>query len=573
MHKRRITGFFTLIIILITAASVLSGCKKKTDENTGTTYENEENMTFEELQELDRQNPITIKIMVADMQNPSPSDSAVLKKIAEITGTTIEIQGIESDQLQMLMASRDYPDVLVMKRDGTFYDYLDTGDLVDLEPLLKKYAPTVYEMNSSLIEIFKNENGQLLYLTENKDLLREGEVHPEDTSDPNRAQEELPWHSTLYVQYPLVKEIYNNKITSFDAYKEALDNFRAKYSTEDGYYAISMDKGSAGDILWAGLSMYGYKCNYRGGLFVTLDGENYTYGLKAEHALPWLLFMNELYREGYIYEDAPVQTSDQFIRQLNKAKVFSFIGNYYYIYEANKALLNNEKTSHIIYIPQQLRADGVDHVWQYNSAYTGSKAFMIMKTSPHANRIARLLEFLYSDEGLVLHGWGIEGEDYIINADGKRDINAEIDAKIKANPEYNVKRGIRSLYGVINFPTYTTDGQPAFARFAPYYSTDAGADPRDLIIKQDPVFNWHEDWKGTFWKDYSEIDIVMQAETEAAIASSKCAAIIKDEINRIIMASSEEECIRLYKEAVDKVNAYGIEAWEEEVNRQIKAKR
>ena len=44
--------------------------------------------------------------MIADMQNPSPSDSAVLKKIAEITGTTIEIQGIESDQLQMLMASR-----------------------------------------------------------------------------------------------------------------------------------------------------------------------------------------------------------------------------------------------------------------------------------------------------------------------------------------------------------------------------------------------------------------------------------------------------------------------------------
>ena len=96
-------------------------------------------------------------------------------------------------------------------------------------------------MNSSLIEIFKNENGQLLYLTENKDLLCEGEVHPEDSSDPNRAQEELPWHSTLMSSI-LLKEIYNNKITSSDAYKEALDNFRAKYWTEDGYYAISMDK-------------------------------------------------------------------------------------------------------------------------------------------------------------------------------------------------------------------------------------------------------------------------------------------------------------------------------------------
>ena len=33
------------------------GMQEKTDENTGTTYENEENMTFEELQELDRQTP------------------------------------------------------------------------------------------------------------------------------------------------------------------------------------------------------------------------------------------------------------------------------------------------------------------------------------------------------------------------------------------------------------------------------------------------------------------------------------------------------------------------------------
>lgn len=539
------------------------------------TYPGQDSMTFEQLLEMDRQNPITVRIMVADMTDVPAADSAVLKAIAERTGTTIELVGIDTDRLQMLMASKEYPDVIVMNRDATFYDYLDSGDLADLEPLLKKWAPTVYEMhnsaaNGNLVDLFKNEKGELLYLTENNDLLREGERHPEDATDPNREQDELPWHSTIYVQYPMVNEVYGKAITSFDAYKEALDAFLAEHGDESNTYAISFDKGSAGDILWAGLSMYGYKCMYKGGLYVTDDGENYTYGLKAEKSLEWLLYLNQLYREGYIYEDAPVQTSDQLIRQMNKAKVFSFIGNYYAVYQANKNLGGNNMPQS--YIPLKVMADGVEQVYQYNAAYTGAGAFVLMESSPYKARICRLLEYLYSDEGSVLHGWGIEGEDYIINEDGLRDITAEI-AEKKSSNEYDLLRGIRSLYSVINLPTYTSDGQSAFARFAPYFSSEDGLDPRDVIVREDPVYNWHDDWKGTFWDDLTEMDIVLEAETAEAIASARCAAVVKDLINNIIMAPTEEECRARYADAVAKVNAYGIEAWEEAVNAQIREKR
>lgn len=531
-------------------------------------YEGEENMSFEELLELDRQNPITIRIMQADLTEPASSDSAVLKAIAEKTGVTIELVGIDTDRLQMLLASKEYPDVIVMNRDATFYDYLDSGDLVDLAPLLQRYAPTVYEMNGEMIDLFTNDKGELLYLTENNDLLREGERHPEDATDPNRSQQELPWHSTLYVQYPLVREVYGHAITTFDEYKEALDAYLAQ--SDGNGYALAFDKDSAGDIVWAGLSMYGYKCIYKGGLYVTNDGEHYTYGLKAEKTLDWLLFLNQLYREGYIWEDAPVASYDQYIRQMNKAKVFSFIGNYYAVYEANKNLLGNG--SSVSYIPQKMHADGVERVYQFNAAYTGSGAFVILNSSPYKARIARLLEWLYSDEGSVIHGWGIEGEDYIINEDGLRDITEEI-ANQKSNNNYDLLRGIRALYGVINLPTYTTDGQSAFSRFAPYYNSAEGQDPRDVIISADPEFNWHEDWKGTFWDDISEMDLVMMAETDEAIASARCAAVIKDMINNIIMAPTEEECRARYQEAVDRVNAYGIEAWEKAINEQIHARR
>lgn len=565
--KKRVRSLFSMFLIAALLAGCI-GCTPRTNEAPLDTYDGEENMTFEQLLELDRQNPITIQIMIANETEVASSDSAVLKKIAERTGVTIELVAIDEDKLQMLMASEEYPDVIVMKRDATFYDYLESGDLTDLAPLFQQYAPTVYEMNSHLISQFVNEDGQLLYMTENADLVREGEKHPEDATDPEREQEERPWHSVLYVQYPLVKEVYGSSITTFDEYRAALDAF---LEADDGSrYALAFDAESAGDILWAGLSMYGYKCIYRGGLYVTKDGENYSYGLKAENALDWLMFVNQLYREGYVWEDAPVATYDQFIRKMNKAQVFSFIGNYYAVSQSNKTLLANG--SSVSYIPQQMKADGVEQIWQYNAAYTGSGAMVIPKTSKHKARIARLLEWLYSDEGCIIHGWGIEGEDYIINEDGLRDINEEIAAK-KSSSQYDLSRGIRALYGLINLPTFTSDGQPAFARYAPYLSSEEGADPRDVIVKADPEFNWHDDWKGTFWNDITELDIIHESESEAAIAAARCTAVIKDLINNIIMAPTEEECRKRYEEAVAKVNSYGIEAWEKNINEQIAQRR
>ena len=563
--------FKSVLCLTLALAMLLSmtACGGK-NEVTEQTYEGQENMSFEELLELDRQNPITVTIYVTDMTDVPAPDSPVFAAIAEATGTTVELVGIDADRLQMLMASGEYPDVIVMNRDATFYDYLESGDLADLAPLLQQWAPTVWEMNRSLIDLFMDDSGRLLYLTENNDLLREGETHPENAADPNRAQDELPWHSTVYVQYPMVKELYGEAITTFEKYEAALDAFMAEYGDEKNMYAISYDKDSAGDILWAGLSMHGYKCLYKGGLYVTKDGENYTYGFKAPEAEQWLTYLNRLYREGYIYPEASVQTYDQFIRQMNRCNVFSFIGNYYTIYETNKTLAaNNDENS---YIPQKIMAEGVEQVYQYNSAYTGAGAFVLMETSPYKARICRLLEYLYSDEGSVLHGWGIEGEDYIINSDGQRDITKEL-AEAKSNEDYDLQRGIRGLYSVINLPTYTTDGQPAFARFAPYYSSESGVDARDVIIRQDEVYNWHEDWKGTFYSDLSEMDIVIESGSDAAVASARCAAVIKDEINRIIMAGSEEEARDLYHKAVEKFNSYGIEEWEKEINRQIHEKR
>ena len=41
----------------------------------------------------------------------------------------------------------------------------------------------------------------------------------------------------------------------------------------------------------------------------------------------------------------------------------------------------------------------------------------------------------------------------------------------------------------------------------------------------------------------------------------------------LFRSPSEEECRARYQEAVDKMNAYGIEDWEKAINEQIQEKR
>ena len=95
-----------MLCLQLVLATVIpfAGCKKNT-EVTEMTYPGQDDMTFAQLQELDRQNPITIEIYVAGMTDVPESDSAILKAIAEKTGTTVKLVGIEEDRLGMMLAS------------------------------------------------------------------------------------------------------------------------------------------------------------------------------------------------------------------------------------------------------------------------------------------------------------------------------------------------------------------------------------------------------------------------------------------------------------------------------------
>ena len=95
------------------------------------------------------QEPVTFRVLCIDgawSQNQI-SDSDINLVLEEKTGVTLEIEymaGEISDRLQLLTASRDYPDVI---NAGVYHNILyQAGAYLPLDELIEKYGPNIQKM-------------------------------------------------------------------------------------------------------------------------------------------------------------------------------------------------------------------------------------------------------------------------------------------------------------------------------------------------------------------------------------------------------------------------------------------
>jgi len=583
--KSRFRLFLALVLIAAFVLSMLPGCSVDTGNQPKQGEQKDESgnddLGLKGDNVTDSNNPVTFSIFTGG-SDPMEGGAPILEEMARRTGVSFEVvdaAGQANEKLSIMLASDDYSDIVMLPRDQMFYRYLDSGDLLDLKPLLENYAPTLYQIynlpqNGSLIDRFSNEEGKLYYLTDDLELINEGEDPTEDLEASDYEQLWLPWHRVLYVLYPEVQEVYGKKIANLDEWYEAMKAYK-EANPDNDRYAMSMDSTMGEHMIWAALSMYGYKVlshGIAGGVYATLDDENYIYTFKAPELLDFFKFLNRTYREGLMDPEGPIQTGDQFQEKMNSGKVFSMIGNWDAIYGANDTMLSDDSTKDKIFIPQKLMAPGVNQHWQYNYAYTGNQAMVVTNKCENPERLFSFFEWLFSDEGLILNGWGIEDEDYIINSDGIRDINAEIDEKHNSEPNYAWERGQNFFQGVLNMPAYTSDGQYANSWMAPYYQSDEGKDSRDITVTNSSL-NWHNDWVGTFYKDYDEVDIYIDSQSQEAMALAQSQALVNDAVSKMVLAETVAEVEHIYEETLSQMEATGISAWEQYINKAISDRR
>ena len=530
-------------------------------------------LSFEEQLALDAQNPITFTVLLPADLPPAP-DASLLAELARRTGVTLDITtipGDPSEKIGMILASNSLPDIVCVPTGQMVNQYRDSGLVLDIMPYLQRSAPTVYDLftskaNHNVMDTLMEPDGSLYGLANEFDLVWTEDEIIEDPNNEGMDYIWYPWSTALYVQYPQIDTYAGSKITTREGWYKAMQAFKAD---NPGDYALTMHNAMGEWLLYGFAQMNGYKVQTIGGMdyganFITTDGEKYESLVRMPEALENLKFLNKLYLEGLMDPEGAIQPEESMIEKMSTGRVFSYLGWCEPIFLINDALFENEESVDAAMIPQPITATGNEKRWETNTAPQGTMTMMINKDCTDPDRLFRFFEYLFTDEGMILNGWGIEGEHYVVDESGKL-IGTYDDTII---PPEDI--GMDFFQQMIAMPYHLRDGQMTKLLRVKY--EDEGLNDTIAMISETP-YNYYRDFSGGYWVDIAPINILFDGSSDENATMAKIRTPINDMVCKAVMASSEAEVEQIYNDTLELLESEGLSDLEAAIQAKIDSRR
>ena len=388
--------------------------------------------------------PITFKYYNADGKNGNWSETAVGAAITEATGVTLEVSypvsstGDPSEDISLMIAEDNYPDMIYSKASVT--NLYEAGALIDMTDLIEQYGPNIKKMYGDEFDKLKWGSGddgiyQLSYAGVRGQIFSTG--------------------GTCQIQYAVLKENDYKYPTTLAEYEAMIKSYlEAHPTTEDGLETIGITM-SASDWHWmitlgnpAGFIADAAPDN---GQWLIDENYNCTYKHSSDDEKEYFRWLSRMYDEGILDPNFATQTDDDYIAKLASGRVVAITDANWHYYQAHAALkAENKLDKTYCGLPVTMNADDKAPTLMYQGLQVGY-GLAITKSCEDPVRAIQFLDYLCSDEGAILYRWGIEGEHYFLDENGKRYRTPEEIAKAQSDPDYSKTTGIGNYTG---FPIY-----------------------------------------------------------------------------------------------------------------------
>ena len=388
--------------------------------------------------------PITFKYYNADGKNGNWSETGVGAAITAATGVTLEITypvsstGDPSEDISLMIAEDNYPDMIYSKASVT--NLYEAGALIDMTDLIEQYGPNIKKMYGDEFDKLKWGSGdegiyQLSYAGVRGQIFSTG--------------------GTCQIQYAALKENDYKYPKTLAEYEAMIKSYlEAHPQTEDGLDMIGITM-SAADWHWmitlgnpAGFIADAQPDN---GQWLIDENYNCTYKHASEDEKEYFKWLSRMYDEGILDANFATQTDEDYIAKLASGRVVAITDANWHYGQANAALkADNKLDKTYCGLPVVMNADDKAPTLMYQGLQVGY-GLAITKSCEDPVRAIQFLDYLCSDEGAVLYRWGVEGENYFLDENGKRYRTPEEIAKAQSDPDYSKNTGISNYTG---FPIY-----------------------------------------------------------------------------------------------------------------------
>lgn len=516
------------VLTVVMCISVLAGCLGDKTEKAGKSEQGKE--------------PITLTFF--DKNVGDPFTDPVAKEITKRTGIKFEMQqptGNPEEKLNLMLASGDLPDVIMMDRESDLLKkFISSGAFISLNDLIDKHGKNIKTMYGDTLKKTRHTDGKNYYLASWYGL------------DPDPVY-------GVQMRMKLLQEFAGEKATNgkpFTAveYVELLRKFKGKYPEVDGKPTIplSLNGEVPTTIVNTFKGMFGMKGFYEENGKIMKD-------IRDPRYLEMMKYLNSLYREGLIDKEWAVNKKQLIEQKIASGRVFSTVGGFWEYGDPNNILKEEGGEENQLY-SYKILGPGVnpDKATYGPRTSLGWDAIAITSANKHPEETIKLFNFLASEEGQYLLLWGIEGKHWE-NKDGKHVPKQDVLDGFHSNwAEFSKETGIRKWTWFVKNGN-GTDGTPF-----------------DLAGKYDrsKVFNMAVKNLKNTTRDTSEYDnLGPDGGTPEALIEQKINDLFSQEFPKIINSSSEEEAIKRYENMLKEMDKNGLKKLEEIYNKNYKERK
>ena len=275
----------------------------------------------------------------------------------------------------------------------------------------------------------------------------------------------------------------------------------------------------------------------RGSGYVEAEDGTLQWWLEQEGLLDFYKKVNEWYRNGYIpAETFAYQSEDETKEVCVSGKVFANFGYDNHADNYNTAIGVNGDEFRFSLVTNELS----ENCKQFNTG-CGGRVLYITRSCENVEAAYKTLAYAYSDEGMKLLMWGIEGEDYTLDEEGYPIFNYDFQG------DNNVlqPRGLK-YWGWLVHNNIVTSIAEANS------DSQTAADRKNLSAYTvvNPVIGM----------------IRFETDSDEANIQAKLDEMSTNQQTNIFMADSEEACEAAFNEMIELANQIGMEQLDDYAN-------
>lgn len=386
----------SLLLLLVTACNEKANVGSDKGESSSTNNDEKAPFTF------------TYFNGGTSLKNIEANQTRIGKIFEEQTGVNVKMEYLVGDlntKIGTMIASGQYPDTLVP--DAAIDKLIDAKAFIPLNDLIEKHAPNLKKLYEPYLEQMKSEDGNIYILPFG--------VNHGYVPNPDIDQ------GAFWIQRRVLKEFGYPKIKTLDEYFDLIEKYKEKYPQTDGKPTIGFTALTYDWRFFAISNPPAHLAGYPNDGEVIVDMQTHeakVYG-NGEYTKRWLKKLNEINAKGLFDKESFVSNYDEYLAKIASGRVLGFFD---YGWQAGQALdsLKRSGNDDLRYMPLPIVFDkNIKDQYIDPPSNVFNRGLGITVSAKDPVRIIKYLDNMAKEENQKLMMWGIKGETYEVDENGR----------------------------------------------------------------------------------------------------------------------------------------------------------